>query len=157
MSLEAAIAELNKNLQVNNELLKKSLEGRAEILERAEKLTGKTAKADAEVKPSKSAKPAEKAEKSAAKPAKGKAPSEADVRKAFGEFMSVEDEDDREKRKEFVVAILDHLGVNKATEIAEGDRKKAIDWLAQKEDGKKVRFDDGEGADSDDEEDEDLI
>ena len=64
------------------------------------------------------------------------APSEEDIRSAFGEFMRVDDEDDREKRKDFVKKLLKKHGVAKATELKPEDRADAI--AAVKAEGKRL-------------------
>jgi hypothetical protein len=59
--------------------------------------------------------------------AKAKVPTEDDIRKVFGEFMRVDDEEDREKRKTFVKNVLKEYGVAKATDLKDEDRQSAID------------------------------
>lgn len=66
------------------------------------------------------------------------------IRKAFGEYLGVDDDDEYQKRREFVEAILNELGVDKISNATDDDMRKAYAWLQQKLDGKRVRFD---GAD----------
>lgn len=183
MSLEAAIAKLQESVEKNNELLEQVLSGRDEVLKKkAEKPAASKAKAaketdsdDEEEAPAKKTRakkkaPAKKAPAKKSSKSKKKAPGTADVRKAFGGFMSVEDEDEREERKAFVIDMLAHFDVKKATEIEEDDRQKAIDfvenesvfegWQDATEKNKTFDFDsalsDEDGDDEDDDSD-DLI
>jgi hypothetical protein len=87
-----------------------------------------------------------RAEGSRAETSKGddKAASPDKIRKAFGEYLGVDDDDEYQKRREFVEAILNELGVDKISEAKDDDMRKAYAWLQDKLDGKRVRFD---GAD----------
>lgn len=76
----------------------------------------------------KSTKKAAAEKKPAAK--KGKAPTEEALREAFGEFLAVDDADEKAERKKHVAAILKKYKVAKATELAEEDRAAAIAALA---------------------------
>ena len=64
---------------------------------------------------------------------KPKAPSKDDIQKAFTEFMSTTDVDERKRRRDIVIAIAGNFGAPKATEIVEGKRQEALDMLAQYE------------------------
>lgn len=151
MSLESAIAELTTELKKNNALLEAANAGRDKALKAASEISGKV-----------TGRPPGAADKEPRKKAGDKKkgpPTEQDIRTVFGGYMSVEDPAEREKRKTFVKSILDHLGVAKATEIAEEDRAKAIAWVEQKAAGKKVNFSEGEDdqTSEEDEPDEDDV
>lgn len=144
MSIEAAIAELTKEMKRNNELLEKNIETRSALAAKVDK----TAKAD---KPEQEAAPKKKA---AAEPepkkAPKKAPKEVDekaLRKAFGEFMDVESPKVRAKRKEFVAAVLEELGAETVAAIEPEDRARALSFIEKKLAGEEVNF----SADDEDE------
>jgi hypothetical protein len=80
---------------------------------------------------------AEDDKKPAPKKGKEKPPTVDEVRAAFGEFMNVEDEELRAKRKDFVLDMFDHLEVKKAVEIVEEQRAQAIEWLKMRLGGAK--------------------
>lgn len=154
MSIETLLGDIVEQLKINNKLLAQQAADRGAILDKAAKLEGKSDKAAKEDKP---AAKTEKTEKPSAKGGKPKKLTEEDVRKAFGAYLSVEDKEERADRKAFVVEMLDHLKAEKATEIAEEDREQALQWLKDKEAGKKVSFSDDEADDEGDEEDEDDL
>src|SRR5262249_20476392 len=81
-----------------------------------------------------------------------KGPSEDDIKAAFGDFLKPDDADLRGKRKDFVIALLNELGADRATEIKPEDRQKALDWLEDDKAGRKVNFSVDQG-----EEDEELV
>ena len=149
MSLESAIAELTTELKRNSALLEASNAGRDKAIKAATDLSGKVTGRPPGA--------ADKAPRKTAADKKKGPPTEQDIRTVFGGYMSVEDPAEREKRKTFVKSILDHLGVAKATEIAEEDRAKAIAWVEQKAAGKKVNFSEGEDEPADEEGDEDDV
>jgi hypothetical protein len=70
------------------------------------------------------------------------------VKHAFGEYLGIDDEDEYERRAEFVKSILNEFGVDKIGDAKDADMLKAYDWLQQKLDGKRVRFDDDGGGSS---------
>ncbi len=140
MSLEAALAELTKEMKRNNELLEKNIETRSALVAKVEKQS-KSDKSEA-------AAPAKKVEK-AEKPAKASKSEKIDdktIRKAFGEFMDVESEKVRDKRKAFVAALLDEFGADTVVDIQPEDRARAMSLLEKKLNGEEVNF----GEDEDD-------
>jgi hypothetical protein len=65
---------------------------------------------------------------------------------AFGEYLGIEDEAERTKRKTFVKEMLVELGAARVGEIAEADRGRAMQLLRNKIQGDKHKF---ESADDD--------
>lgn len=65
---------------------------------------------------------------------------------AFGEYLGIEDEAERTKRKTFVKEMLSDLGAARVGEIAEADRPRAMQLLRNKIQGDKHKF---ESADDD--------
>jgi len=132
MSLEQAIADLTTAIKENSALIVESNAGRKEAIAAAEALAEKKAKATEPKKPG--------------RPPKAKEATADDLFKGFEAYLKVDDENERKTRKEFVVAILNELGVDAVTEkpgkkgIAPEDRQKALDWLADKIAGKEVNF-----------------
>lgn len=147
MSLEAAIEGMTAALKANTEQLVKMNAGREQALAKLGEVSGgKTAETKTpETKTDTKAADKKAADKKA--DAKGAAPTEADIRKGFGDYLAVEDAAERDKRKEFVKGMLDHLGVKRATEIAEGDRAKALGWLAEKIKKPNAKIDFGSASD----------
>lgn len=136
MSLEAAIADLTKEVKRNNELLEKNIEGRNALAAKVEK-TSKPEKAEkAEPAPAKKTESKDKAEKSS----KSKEIDDKQLRKAFGEFMDVESEKVRDKRKAFVAALLNEFGADTVVEIEAEDRARALKLLEKKLAGEDVKF-----------------
>jgi hypothetical protein len=113
MSLEDEMKALRVAVEANTAALGKIL-GAA-----AAKATAPAAAAD-----KKDAAPA-KADK-ADKTKKTKAPTEDEVRAAFGDWLKVKDQAEREKRKAMVPKIAEHLGVEKVTEGDDEARTKAM-------------------------------
>ena len=60
---------------------------------------------------------------------------------AFGEYLGIEDEAERTKRKTFVKEMLVELGAARVGEIAEADRGRAMQLLRNKIQGDKHKFD----------------
>lgn len=159
MSLEAAVAENTAALNRVAALLEQSNAGRDAAIA---KLT-ETAGADA-TKPARApragrtpgpaaadTKPKEpEAQKNPAVPA---LPSVDDVRAAASKFVTVEDESEKARRKEFLRAVVEHLGC-KVVECAEEDRAKVIAWFEAKARGEAVSFSDSEDDTSADDEDD---
>lgn len=157
MSLEAALAELNKSIQTLIDIEQQKLSSIAKLGEKAgvekkEKVSKKDDAEDAEEAPAPKSKKTEekpaKTEKKASvdkKSAKSEI-TDKDIRKAFGDFMNFGDEEDpddvevRDEREDFVLAMFDHLGVKTAIAIEQEDRKAALYWLDRKAKGKKVDF-----------------
>lgn len=134
MSLEKAIEDLIAAVDDNT----KALKAIAERVERADpvKSTGKDADAAprARGRPRGSAKDADKA------------PTTTEIRKAFGEYLAVKEDDEYNVRREFVEAILSELGAEKISDASDKDMARAYVWLQQHKAGDRVNFDDnGEG------------
>ncbi len=75
-----------------------------------------------------------------------KAPTEEDLRNAFGGYLSVKDKAERETRKANVTAIIEHFGVSKATEIPQENWAEAIGYVKTFEKGETPNFMNEEGA-----------
>lgn len=155
MSIEEQLAELNKNLSRNNELLELQIEGREKLVEKAEKLAGSKSKTEKTEKAAAKADKPKKAEKSGKDDVSDKG-----IRTRFGDFMAVEDKKDREKRKAFVEALIAHFDVEQLLDMDDEDRKEALGYLKQAEDGDtfklgKVEYEGYALADDEDDEDED--
>jgi hypothetical protein len=145
--LEQALADLTKTVTRNNDLLEALLKSGKK--DAGSEKSAKTEPAKDAAKPAETAK--EGATESKGRKGKGKdadaapkAPTVEDVHEVFSEFLGIDDQDERAKRKTFVKAILNELGAEKATLIPEESRAKAIQWVKDKLAGKKVSFD-GEG------------
>jgi hypothetical protein len=142
--LEKAISDLTEVVKVNNALLSNLVEAKQA---KADAASAKAAEKTAE-KPAEAAKPADAPKATRSKKNKEtdapKAPTVEDVHEVFSEFLGIDDLEVRAKRKEFVKAILNELGAEKATKIAEEHRAKAIQWVKDKLAGKEVSFDAGE-------------
>lgn len=76
----------------------------------------------------------------------GKAPTTQSIKKAFGEYLGIEDQDEYDKRREFVESIINELGVDKISDASDEDMQRAHKWLQLKLDGKRVSFDDDSGG-----------
>lgn len=113
MSIEQALAELTAAVKENTEALKEVIAGRSKVLEAAGAVTERAAST-------------KKTSKAKAASKEADAPDEEAVRKAFGSFLKVDDEDEREARKAHVVSILGKFGAKKATDLKEKDRAEAI-------------------------------
>lgn len=102
------------------------------------------------------------ASKPAAKPAPKKkkgAPTNDDVRAAFGDYLDIDDGDERDERKAFVLGVVKRLGAERVGEISEENRQQALDWLNAKIDDEdfvlpKLKKAPKPPVDEDDEEDE---
>lgn len=143
MSLEAKLEELNENIV---KLI--------DVMSLASAVAASPAKgADAEEPKGKKGpgRPPKDESKKADKAAddKKKVPTEDDIRRVFGDFMRVDDEDEREKRKTYVKGVLKEYGVAKATDLKPEDRAAAISVI---EDEKAKR-----DAKAGDDEDDDLV
>lgn len=112
---------------------------------------GKTTSSSSASSEDKEDKPKASGTKAAGAKGKAKGPTVDDVAKVFTDYLSVKDKDEREERKKNVRAITAHFGVDRATEIEEGDRQDAIDKLQAFIDGEDPF--DGEGG----EENEDAL
>lgn len=161
MSLEAAIAANTQALtsampiwERVAALLEQSNEGRAAALAAAQNLaqaepkttrTRKAAETKTDTAPASEtpAAPATVTETPAAAPVvqeAPKVPTIEEVRQIFGNYMTVDDPTEREKRKSFVVSLLAEIGVAKAGEIPEDQRARAIDLVKRKQAGEDVNF-----------------
>lgn len=85
------------------------------------------------------------------------APSEDDLKKVFGDFLRIDDEGKRNKRKAFVTKMVDAVGVSRASEIPENLRAAAIKMIEDVLAGKKVDPEDlpNQAAEEEEEEQED--
>lgn len=63
-----------------------------------------------------------------------------DVRAKFAAFIETDDEKEEEDRRDFLDAILDHLDVDKTSEIEQADFARVIGWVEAYEAGDDVRF-----------------
>jgi hypothetical protein len=73
-----------------------------------------------------------------------KAPSEDDIRTAFGAYMGVKDKDQRDERKAHVAKMIEHFGVERVTAIPEAQRAEALGYLKQLEAGETPDYAQGE-------------
>lgn len=89
------------------------------------------------------------ATKPAGKPAGKKKTSVEDVAKAFGDYLSIKDKDERETRKSNVKAIVEYFNAAKATEIDPDNFDEALRYLQQYIDGETPDFDGAGGDDGD--------
>lgn len=94
------------------------------------------------------AKPVAAVAKPAAKGGKKKTGVE-DIAKAFGDYLSIKDKDERDARKANVKAIVEYFGAAKATEIDPDNFDEALRYLQQYIDGETPDFD-GSGGGEDD-------
>lgn len=132
MSLETALAENTAALLKMTAILEASNIGRAEVLAKIEALPAAEAK---KTRPAKAAEaPVEtKAEKPAAEtPKAADVMSVAELQTAFGDYMNVNDPEDREKRKAFVKSILAKFGAARVGDIPEDKRSAALDQIKSK-------------------------
>ena len=63
-----------------------------------------------------------------------------DLGEAFGEYLGIEDEAERNKRKAFVKELLVEFGAARVGEIKEADRPRAMQLLRNKIQGDKHKF-----------------
>lgn len=73
---------------------------------------------------------------------KDKGNTEAAVRKGFADFLETDDAKERKARKKFVADVLEKLDAENVAAIEEGDRKKALKWLKEREDDEDFDLDD---------------
>lgn len=161
MSLEAAIAENTAALKELIALTADANKARAAAMaqiaadDSGEKPARGPGRAKKETQPV-----AEKAKESAAEKAPATTyPTVEALRDSAKAFNQPSDEADKPARKDFMRAVIEHLGI-KAREdgktvivdAAEEDRQNVIDWFADFAAGKKVNFqaDDGPAGDDDD-------
>jgi hypothetical protein len=139
MSLEAALTANTEALNRVAALLEASNTGREAALAAAQSLSsgGEGKAATGRKKADKVAGP----------------PSVDDVRASFAAYLSVDDADEKAARKAMVKKILAKSGVDKATEIPEGDRAQAIVWVKALQAGEDVAALNDEEA----EEEDDLV
>lgn len=157
MTIEKLLTDLIEAVNANTEQLKAAASDRAKIMKQS------GAKADSEEKPAKAK--AEKASKKSEEPEEsdddeddaddqfleltgalkaGKPIKDKEFRNVFAAFLYTNDKKVRAERKDFVVAMLEELGVKEAVQIEEDDREKAIGWLKLVYAGKKVDFNEDE-------------
>lgn len=126
MSIESKIDELIAALNANTAALQAA--GTSAV---AAPASAESASAESATQTSGKGKGSKSTEKTAAeakadkKPAED-VPSEDKVKQVFGDFMRVDDVEDREKRKTFVKNVLKQFSVAKATELKAEDRAAAI-------------------------------
>lgn len=126
MSIEKLLGELIDAINTNTETHKKAIAALTGGKPSPSKAKPADDDEDAEEKPK--AKAAAKGKASTAK--KPKAPSEEELRDAFGEFLGTDDEDEKKERKKYVAdKILKKFKVTKVTELAAEDRAAAIALL----------------------------
>lgn len=158
MSLEDAIGQLTAAVTRNSELL--------QLLADRTTLNGSAKPSTATVAPVEPvvntpvAPPAEPEQKKRGpgRPPKAKVITEMDLRKAFGSYMAGDpDPDVKEARKLKVQAMLNYMGFNKATEIAEDRRQEALDYLAVLVAGGTPNYPGAEEEDAEEDEDEEAL
>lgn len=151
MSLEETLKRTNELLEKQNELLAEGLSSRQAILDKADALTKKSAN---KAKPSEEKKSSEKEEKKPKKSGGKKKPvTEESLRRAFAEFVNVDNKKEREKRKDVMVKVLTKFDVEAIPDLDEGDYDAVLELL-EKEIAKYMAK--NQPAESDDEdEDED--
>lgn len=176
MSLEAALAENTAALLKVAALLEESNKGREAALAQLKTAAPKAAPAAAaegeEAAPkTKRGRPtaAEREEKPVEKPVEKKEepkkvahPSQDEVRKAAVAFMGVDDGAEKDRRREFMKAVMnevtitpDEEGKVKIVNTVEEERAKVIGWFADFAAGKKVNFmADEDGPEAEEEEDD---
>jgi len=157
MSLEKALNENTETMRELIEVLKESNAGREKALAGVAAL--KEAKAaqskppvdedDDEPAPKKPAK-AEPPKKAEAKPSKKKAPTLDALKSAVGAFLTgpedwndldeAEQEELRNERTDFVVAMLAEVGAAKVSEIGKDDWARCLDYIERKTAGEEVNF-----------------
>jgi len=139
MSLEAVLQELNGNIVKLIDVMSKGAAAAAPAAGKtAEKSEGKTDDKKAAAGKGKTTdKGADKA----------KVPTEDDIRRVFGDFMRVDDEDEREKRKTYVKNVLKQYGVAKATDLKPEDRAAAISVIEDEAAKRAAAADEGEDDD----------
>jgi hypothetical protein len=142
--LEEAIKANTAAVVRQNELLEAMLKG-AKAPATAAASTGKTETAP---ETGKAATTAPKGGKGSKAP---KAPSEDDIRTAFGAYMGVKDKEQREERKGHVAAMIAHFEVERVTAIPEDKRADALAYLKQLEAGETPDYAQGEEDENEDE------
>lgn len=120
MSLEEKIGDLIKAVRENTDAIERSLEHRNEALKTIKEVSSK---GEPKAKESKSDKAA------GSKGKKDDSLSDTGIRKAFGAFMQVDDEDEREMRKKIVVKVLDEFDSETSVDLKPADRQAALDRL----------------------------
>lgn len=138
MSLEAALNENTATMKQLIAVLEASNASRAEALAKIETLPAADKATRARTTKTETA--AASPPPPPPPPAAPKTISGEDLLAKFGEYLGVDDAAEREKRKEFVKALLNEIGVSRASEIAEEDRPRALDLLTRKIKGENVNF-----------------
>jgi hypothetical protein len=136
MSLEAAIERMTEALTKNTEAVLASNEGREKALASIGTMAPPASAAEAP----KTRKPRG--------PNKAKEISSEDIHAKFAEYMNTDDADERNRRREWLVSLLNEMGADAVTDkpdknlkgIAPEDRQRALDFLAAKMRGEEVNF-----------------
>ena len=130
MGIETEMAALTAALNRNSDLLeiltskaKPAIESKA-----AEKAAAPVEKASEKTAPVEDA-PKPRATRGAAKLKAEKTPAEKDMADATVKFLEVDGDEEYEARRGLVKKIVAKFGVKKMSEIAEGERKGALDML----------------------------
>lgn len=129
MSLEAALVENTAALNRVAELLEISNAGREAAIAAATAIQSGEGTTKTTRKKTQAASSDAGATTTTETTAPAGPPSVDDLRGAFGTYLGVEGVAERETRKGYVKKILAHFSVEKATDIAEGDRAQAIAWV----------------------------
>lgn len=147
MPIESLISDLISALNANTE----ALESHTALLKGgiAKKKPAAETEADDEA-PKKAAKKAPKEQKVAKKPAKKAALTLDDVKKAFGEYLAIEDKEELANRKSNVGEILASFKVKQVRDLTEDQFEEALELLAEYVDQAEAA-DEDEGDDGDDE------
>lgn len=138
MSLEDKIETLTAVLNRNSDLLEGITAAAKNNMKTVEAAKPVAEKAEDGEKPTRGRKPA--AEKAV------KAPTVKEVTEKTQEFLKVDSDDEYENRRNFVKKIVAKFGAPKMSELEEGDRKAALDYL--------VAYAAGDETDLDEDEDE---
>ena len=150
MPIESLISDLISALNANTE----ALESHTTLLKGGIAKKKPAAEPDAdEDAPKKAPKKAAKEQKVAKKPTKKAALTLDDVKKAFGEYLAVEDKEELANRKSNVGEILASFKVKQVRDLVDEQFEEALELLTEYAD----QADDSDGDDDNDGDDESLI
>jgi len=144
MSLEDKIDALTVALEKNNELLTFMTSAARKGLEAGAAKAPVTAAPTADAEPAKTT----RAPRGAAKDKAPKIPTVKEISDQTKAFLDVKDEDEYTERRAFVTKIVEAFAVKKMSEIGDGDRQKALDYLTAYIAGEQTDLDD-EGGEED--------